>query len=596
LAVTFGAVGDCTVAGSTVHITGAGTCEITASQNGNANYNPAEDVSQSFNIAKADQTINFPPISEKAYGFADFDPGAVASSGLQVSYAASGDCSIVSNKVHITGVGSCEVTASQTGDGNYNPAEDVSQSFNIVKGDQTIDFPPLADKTFADPPFNVNATASSGLAVDYSATGNCTVSGNTVSLISVGSCTITASQAGDENYNPAIGVARSFTITQAVTTLSVSVSPSSVQYSDPIVLQATLSPASANDNTASGSVEFFINAVSVGSVSLNNAGTAILNLNALYAPGSYTVTASFTSSNGNFTSSNGGPASLTVTKEDARNYYNGNSLFWTSSVNSTSASVTLSATIRDISAVDPTLSPPNPDNSAGDIRNAKVTFINRDTNTAFAGCSNLSIGLVNPGDATTGTATCNTTLTASSSTGGTQYTVGIMVTGYYDRFSSDDDTLVTVAQPIPSNFITGGGFIVLSNSSGAVPGDIGTKVNFGFNVKYNKNGKNLLGNVNIIIRSGGHVYQIKSTALESLGVNGNQANFTSKANIQDITDPQNPISIEGNATLQLWITDGDNDTIGIQVLNKNGGTWFTSNWDGTRTIEQILGGGNVSVR
>lgn len=85
-----------------------------------------------------------------------------------------------------------------------------------------------------------------------------------------------------------------------------------------------------------------------------------------------------------------------------------------------------------------------------------------------------------------------------------------------------------------------------------------------------------------------------------MGVNGNQANFTGKASIKDITDPLNPVSIDGNATLQLWITDngdpGSSDTLAIQVLSKDGGTWLTSNWDGgTRTVEQVLGGGNLSV-
>jgi beta-lactam-binding protein with PASTA domain len=51
LAVTFAAKGKCTVRGARVHLTGTGSCTITASQPGNANYNAAEDVSQSFSIA-----------------------------------------------------------------------------------------------------------------------------------------------------------------------------------------------------------------------------------------------------------------------------------------------------------------------------------------------------------------------------------------------------------------------------------------------------------------------------------------------------------------------------------------------------------------
>ena len=60
----------------------------------------------------------------------------------------------------------------------------------------------------ATPDFTVSATASSGLPVSFSATDNCTVSGNVVHLTGAGSCTITASQAGDATYAPAPDVSQ----------------------------------------------------------------------------------------------------------------------------------------------------------------------------------------------------------------------------------------------------------------------------------------------------------------------------------------------------------------------------------------------------
>jgi hypothetical protein len=41
---------------------------------------------------------------------------------------------------------------------------------------------------------------------------------------------------------------------------------------------------------------------------------------------------------------------------------------------------------------------------------------------------------------------------------------------------------------------------------------------------------------------------------------------------------------------------GGYDTIGITLWNKSGGLWFASTWDGTKTLEQLLGGGNLAVR
>ncbi len=212
LAVTFAASGNCSVAGSTVHITGAGSCTITASQSGGSNYNPAADVPQSFSIAKANQTITFGALAGKIFGDADFAVSATASSSLAVGFTATGNCSVAGSTVHITGAGSCTITASQPGDGNYNPAADVPQSFSIAKAGQTISFGALTAKTFGIPDFAVSATATSSLTVSFTATGNCTVAGPTVHLTSAGSCTITAAQAGNANFNAAASVPQSFVI------------------------------------------------------------------------------------------------------------------------------------------------------------------------------------------------------------------------------------------------------------------------------------------------------------------------------------------------------------------------------------------------
>jgi carboxypeptidase family protein len=106
------------------------------------------------------------------------------------------------------------VGASFGGDGSYGSSSGTN-SLTIAKANQTITFNPLPDKTSSDPPFTVAATASSGLPVSFAASGNCTVSGNTVTITGEGSCTITASQAGGTNYNPAPSVARTFTITSS---------------------------------------------------------------------------------------------------------------------------------------------------------------------------------------------------------------------------------------------------------------------------------------------------------------------------------------------------------------------------------------------
>lgn len=164
--------------------------------------------------AKSNQTITFAPLPAKTYGDPDFTVSATASSGLAVSFSASGNCTLGGVTVHLTGAGSCTLTASQTGDTNYNPAPDATQTLAIAKAGQTITFGPLANKTLGATDFSVVATTSSGLAVVFAATGNCTVTGATVHLTGAGSCTITASQPGDANYNAATSITQEFTITK----------------------------------------------------------------------------------------------------------------------------------------------------------------------------------------------------------------------------------------------------------------------------------------------------------------------------------------------------------------------------------------------
>ncbi len=294
LTVTFGASGNCTVSGSTVHITGAGSCTITASQAGDSNNNPATDVPQSFTISKASQTITFGALAAKTFGNADFAVSATASSSLVVTFGASGNCTVSGSTVHITGAGSCTITASQAGDANNNPATDVPQSFSISKASQSITFGALAARNFGDPDFAISATASSTLAVTFAASGNCSVTGSTVHIIGAGSCTITASQAGDANNNPAADVPQSLTINKASSLVTVSCPPVGF---DTAMHACTTAVTGIANVTVSGST----------AVTYNSSPTPPANA------GTYSVSASFTSSDANYADSTGS-GSLVIAK------------------------------------------------------------------------------------------------------------------------------------------------------------------------------------------------------------------------------------------------------------------------------------------
>jgi hypothetical protein len=83
-------------------------------------------------VVRKNQIITFGTLTDKTYGDADFMVSATASSGLAVTFTATGDCSVLGSTVHITGAGSCTVTAHQAGDDTtWAPGSDMPQPFTI---------------------------------------------------------------------------------------------------------------------------------------------------------------------------------------------------------------------------------------------------------------------------------------------------------------------------------------------------------------------------------------------------------------------------------------------------------------------------------
>jgi len=92
------------------------------------------------------------------------------------------------------------------------------------------------------------------------------------------------------------------------------------------------------------------------------------------------------------------------------------------------------------------------------------------------------------------------------------------------------------------------------------------------------------------------VYHVKGSVITSLVLNGNKVTLKGTATIYDIT---NGSSLAGNATFEVSITDngepGSSDTIAITIRDSANALWFSSNWNGLKTAEQLLAGGNIRV-
>ena len=193
--------------------------------------NPEAIAIVNFTIATLgkEQNINFFPISNKLTTAVPFSISANATSGLPVSLSVqSGPASMNGGIITLSGrIGEVVIKASQNGNEEYLPAEDVFQSFfvsapAIEKLSQSISFPFIDNKYTTDAPFEVNATASSGLPISYIIeSGPATMNGNRITLTgNVGTVAIRASQEGNHEYNRAISFGRSFSVTEKLGRIS----------------------------------------------------------------------------------------------------------------------------------------------------------------------------------------------------------------------------------------------------------------------------------------------------------------------------------------------------------------------------------------
>ena len=221
------------------------------------------------------QSINFATIGDANVNDADFSISPTSTAGLPVHLEAIGPCTVSPATspatVHITGSGACSITASQVGNATVAPATSVTRTFTIARLAQTITFGTLPDRTFGTPAFTVSAFSTSGLQVDFIASGACTVNVATVSLTGAGSCTITARQAGDGTYAPADDVPQAFNTGKASQSINFGAIAPKTFGDAPFTVSATSSSLLTVAFAASGQCT-----VNVATVSLTGAGSCTI--------------------------------------------------------------------------------------------------------------------------------------------------------------------------------------------------------------------------------------------------------------------------------------------------------------------------------
>jgi uncharacterized repeat protein (TIGR03803 family) len=187
--------------------------------NGTNGANPAGDLLITRNRQLI--TFNQPPAASSSATTITLN--ASASSELPISFVSSDPttATVSGNIVTIIKSGPVLITATQQGNGMFEPAPAVSRILTIKKS-QSISFGAIAEKIFGAESFSVTATTTSNLPISFSSsnTGVATVSGNTITIIGAGTTNITANQTGDAEFDAAAGVSKSLVVAKAPQTIA----------------------------------------------------------------------------------------------------------------------------------------------------------------------------------------------------------------------------------------------------------------------------------------------------------------------------------------------------------------------------------------
>jgi mono/diheme cytochrome c family protein len=167
------------------------------------------------------QTITFASPGDQTLGAAVLALSATATSGLPVTITSSTPavCTVSNNALTLVAAGTCSLSANQSGDATYNAAPEVVNTFTVASAGGVV--LPSQTITFASPgpqvvgtPVTLSASADSGLLVSFASTTTtiCTVSGDTLTPVAAGNCTVTANQDGNGSYAAAATVTRTFAV------------------------------------------------------------------------------------------------------------------------------------------------------------------------------------------------------------------------------------------------------------------------------------------------------------------------------------------------------------------------------------------------
>ena len=237
--VSFSSSGVCTNTGATFTMTsGTGTCRVTATSAATTDYLAASSM-QSTTAGKIPSIITFTGAPATASYQSTFAVATTSNSGVTAAIKAAGACSISGSTVTMTsGNGACTLGATWATNNNYLGAS-ATQSTNAVRIAQVVAFTGAPATAPYQSTFTVIATTNSGIAPTITASGSCSIGGNTVTITSgSGTCAMGASWVQNSDYLSA-AASQSTTVAKATPVVTFTGAPATAPYKSTFTVTAT---------------------------------------------------------------------------------------------------------------------------------------------------------------------------------------------------------------------------------------------------------------------------------------------------------------------------------------------------------------------
>jgi outer membrane protein OmpA-like peptidoglycan-associated protein len=296
----------CSINGDIVQYSSAGTCSITATMSGNADYNSVSSADTPFvvhQISSATALGAAPSSSDYgtlvtltatvtpvATGTVDFEVGGVSIASCGAVTISSGEAECATTA--LPGNAADVLRAVYSGDVDDATSTSATLNYDVSPSSSNVlTFTTSSPSATLGGTYTPGVSSSAGLTpvitVDASSSSVCSIGGGIVSFLEEGPCVLDANQPGNTNFAAAAQV-------QQTVTVSVRASASRVP-SSPVNVNATFGPAgvvvswSAPLNQGSSAIEGYTVTASPGGATCTTTGATTCTLAGLSSSTSYAI-------------------------------------------------------------------------------------------------------------------------------------------------------------------------------------------------------------------------------------------------------------------------------------------------------------------